>query len=803
MDKDRALVPFDELHSLTSPTEFGLTERQATQIDRIATSYLKSYRLKGSYQNLTQAMPIIRGCIADAMKQVKGHEHIEPSDDINSLFNKGFGPRKDLLTDAAHAYTRVSNADVPGSELALPTDIINYAGQELDNAVFAQNLTNCRVLVHEVNRRVPVFDNLLNIAMGEVEKILPGSKDQQLARGEQAGLVRNFLFSWVVFGKVQPLIETSDIIAQSKLYHDIIEENPELWSQFCTEFNIDQILGHEYITQLGRQIGNLLRNIPIVEDPSPEVTDTIYTRLKKAFLLNKPFHHLAELSMDPNDIGRSVWDKERSQLLNVDDQLYRIVLPETLRLMAFKVKDADRDSSYRLFRLANSVQEFIDSNQSGIGEQKTSDQEERVQNLIDGKNHFERGLLLGDYSDEAIFGQEELEELYNEQVAEFQRELQVYDLVDRFITEERLFAIDLLRKHQNGEPISLGELEAIGRVQYAPIFITHRVSGFRSRLVGRTFRIARSFESSAYRPEKDLFDQAIEATLFDLLSCRTDNWVNDFIDSSRLPKEFIERRDRELSYAFRDFNNMGEENRLISYFLTLPPEERTFAMNSHYLAFTGEQKRTESARKYSNERERRLTRKSYAGTTAILRSIARLTSLDLWRVQQVTLRDFLKNNATMLDDQNQETTSDRRRTSSVTRYKNLRRKFQSYLSSKGFDYDYVTLVDIAPAQTLHNMISDGDLFTSFFGSRIVIAEYHDFLTNKMQAQLSEQPKFLKARPSTIVANYDFMISNAEAKLKHLGKETEEKHILRLQYLQNMGVLKHEDIINHAVDNVED
>ena len=176
-----SLIPFQDAFKIQVRPEEGLTTAQVNQLTRISRAYLKENGLQGSYVNLTQVMPIIRGCITTGLMTAAGRDRIEPSDNLNRAFQIGYQQRRELITRAAGEF-QIYTEGLSSSELAMPAPIVNAAKIELGRASLTTQLPNLRKLGEEIESRRPIFNSLLNFARDKVEEIIPGSRQMQITR---------------------------------------------------------------------------------------------------------------------------------------------------------------------------------------------------------------------------------------------------------------------------------------------------------------------------------------------------------------------------------------------------------------------------------------------------------------------------------------------------------------------------------------------------------------------------------------------------------------------------------------------
>ena len=529
-----SLIPFQDLRSLSARPEEGLTEPQLRQISRITKGYLKEYRLGGSYQELTFVMPVIRSCIQEGLKQAKGAETLEPGDNLAAAYKIGYEQRRGLLNRASQEFGTESDRSI----LALPVQLVRGAGDELSKAAVIPNLTQTRAFVSEVDRRRPVFLQLLNFAKGEVEKVIPGSTGVTLDRAQEAGLVRNLLFNWVSQGKTLPLLETEDILSHTRAYSEQFagEEREQILRELCEQAGITYLVARDYMGQLGQQINDLLRPVSPTSDPSLPDLDRAFRQLEPSFLLINPFYKLEELSQDPHGEGATIWDRDHAVIKEINGVRYRIVLPETLRFMSYRRQVEDRNEAIELEQKAKAVADILSDlnaqEQSGIAEtarQRIVDEERYV-------THIRSLLRQGTAPTDLAIPEAELAAYVEKQRAVMSDE-RVFPAFVRDIHQQQLeLAFSLLHKYQNGSPPEDEDIQNLIQVRYGGGDLFRRVTYFlRERLINRLRNIERMYASRSFytsilasaRPSTllNFFPQSLQTTVIDVLEVRSQNWL--------------------------------------------------------------------------------------------------------------------------------------------------------------------------------------------------------------------------------------------------------------------------------------
>ncbi|MCR4305808.1 MAG: hypothetical protein NUV73_01860, partial [Candidatus Daviesbacteria bacterium] len=330
-------VPISQRDLLAIAGE-SLSEEQIKQIEKDTKAFLKQHKLPLSFETVNSVKPSVAQCIKDGLKQSKGSNEITFNDNLDSAFKIGFKLRIALSEKASEEYQKIKSGGKFRGELALPSHLTEGCLQELNNLPTKPQLLNSQALLEIIDKRRPVYKKLLSFTREEADKLIPGSKEIVITPEQEAGLVRNLIFSWVTQDRTNPLIETEDLIQGKATFVskvDSIDKNKIAQLLTLIDPGLSQTPAtFEYLLNLTQQVADYIQKIP-QDISSLDDIGNVFRLLSSTFALAHPFSKLLDLSEDPADQGRSIWDPERSTIVKANHSLYRVPNPETLSHKAY------------------------------------------------------------------------------------------------------------------------------------------------------------------------------------------------------------------------------------------------------------------------------------------------------------------------------------------------------------------------------------------------------------------------------------------------------------------------------------
>lgn len=539
IEEGRALVPFQDAYKIQVRPEEGLTTDQVNQLNRITRAYLKENRLQGSYVNLTQVMPVIRGCITTGLMTAAGRETIEPSDNLNKAFQIGYRERKALIIRAIDEF-EVYNEGLSSSELAIPEPLMNASRLELEKAALTAQLPNLRKLVEEIDIRRPVFNKILDFARDQVEKVIPGSNQMQINRNQEAGLVRNLIFGFVVESETNPLLEIEDFLSHSKDYRETLKNNPSILREFCQLVGLDFNQSISYLVDLSNQTREAISSVPSTQSWDIEDINKFFRVLSPVFLVSNPFYRLVDLSENPKDIGRSIWDANRSYPITLNGLEYRIPKPQVLRLVAYRIQEENPRRSNQLIHAAEAVENLMlelerQSHDNSITQLAEIANTKKME-FITLQSHLQSGRVIKNIT----LSGGQIEGYAERQLSIMADEQSAFFYLKEFLAEQQNLTLMLLKKYSDGQIPDSEDKSKIFAVRYNSVEFFSRVRQiYRNRIRGRLRTFERMYSNTDFSQWlewergtdtlKPYFAKAISTTVIDVLSTRTDSWMRDYI----------------------------------------------------------------------------------------------------------------------------------------------------------------------------------------------------------------------------------------------------------------------------------
>ncbi len=536
--ENRSLIPLgaDTKNALVSIPTQELTSQQSKQLEQAVRQYLRAHKLTHSYENVQKSRGAIRSCIEDGLETTKGDTKVQPFDNLFALFEIGFKNRLSTITATQQLLKTLPGSGTYQGSLALPESLVAPCQSVLAKATFTANLDSCRQLTELTAVRRPIFRKLLAFTRQQVEEIIPGSKTMELKPEQEAGLVRNLIFAWVVFQKPLPLLETEDFMLNSSEYkRELDKKDKNIWQELATSAGIDSADANLFLEQLGQQVGELTATIPRGATPDPQKIDLAFRQLNPNFLVVNPFLKLTEISENPKD-PESIWDRNHAQTLEIGGALYRVPLPSTLVLTSYRQDPRRKHQLQQAAILTNQLAQEVK-------EQETDPQIPALQNRIDQQRKA-IGKLPEQIRDEAdssdiMMSKPELGAYARTQREIIRNELELFPYIRSLIAEQLETAYQLLPKYLDGSCVADSrELPVFTDLYQTPSYVSRILLRFlRERLMGRLRNFQYLYGSAnledflATRNHTRLdryYPKALQTTVIDVLKLRSAFYIDDF-----------------------------------------------------------------------------------------------------------------------------------------------------------------------------------------------------------------------------------------------------------------------------------
>ncbi len=809
MENDsRSLIPFLQNSALTGHEELenGLTIDQARDLQNILRAYLKRNKVKASYLNLKAAVPVIKQCIEDGLEQEVQRREIEPQDDMNSAFRAGFTGREKVMKEAGRMVKLAYEDELEHSHLALEPDLVRVANAELKTPVFRLDMPHVERVASEGKVREGVFSSLVRLARIKTEELIPGSKNVNLTRDKQAGLVRNMLYSFMTNGEINPLIEVEDIIREREVFlarlNDFI-----ILADFCDMSGIDYQSSREYLGDLAKQIQKALGEVPS-GIRSIRSLNVAYKELGEVFAIGNPFSRLEQLSDKPHDLGRSIWDESRTRKIEVGDTIYRVPLSDTLALYAYMIQNEDPIKSNVLTqKTAPFVQKTLEDLEIPIEEVEEVKQIDKAIDEIRG-----RRVEIGEVRDNrdlprfVTMDAERLGEYAQIQTNYMRRELEVFSIVRKYLDEERQIGIDMLRMHAEGEPLSEDEIPNLFRIHAAPVLAFSAIRLFQNLIASRirasevVFAFSNPHERYLDGSPMALvkyFERAKDTTLIDLLEQRSMKWVEDGRTNIQIDAYRSQEREKALDEAIHLRTIVDREQAI--YFALSMMEKDSYS-RARILINRG----LGSDSKLSMERRRKKIDKfraePYAATRILYLAIARMLPSQFWPNSSLDFDNFLRGTNLTYRDRSFWSQIEFNNKLEKERYKKLRDVYMKALDSMGLTYDREKLTKLLEPQSVRSMVEYALVHSNFFGIERDFSNWCEWLKKKLEMQVAARPKILSERFTNFNPRYNTRLSSLEERRKTLIQEIEIERRDQFKRLVSQGLALPEEYFVNLASN---
>lgn len=540
-DRSSPLTTSREL-ALVSPV---LTEEQKRQLSSVTEGYLKEYHLIG-FENTRAVLPVIRQCILDGLQAKYRRDDILPSDNLQIAFKKGYSDRT--------ALTRIMEAELDGlsgemtleGPLALPQGLVKTASSELKGRVFLTKIIAGQKVAEIARIRRPIFRQLVEYSRDSIEKEIPGSKQIALIPQQEAGLVRNLIFGWAAFRKPLALLETEDFMTYRQVYLKEIQQDDALWKELAQLAGLDSPETVAYLKDMSAQVADLLASVP--DRPAPgtdslavaSTINTAFKELEKHFLVVNPFNRFPSFSEDPNDVGRSIWDSDRSTTLVIGGVTYRMPKVSTLNLGAFLISGQNPTRAHHYRTGADHVADLTAEVVRQNSDRAIPTLENKIEHDQRALERLRETITKGRVPAKGATTKAEVSRLAESQSALMQDEIQFIPAVRSYHNRYVKLGLDLIRRYQYGEPVeSDSDFRDILTLHYTPGILRELVLYFtRERIATRVGRLeemlscqnfAEAMMSATSNYAERKFAESLEVTVVDVLASRNNAWLNQLL----------------------------------------------------------------------------------------------------------------------------------------------------------------------------------------------------------------------------------------------------------------------------------
>lgn len=517
--------------SLAEYQDFGLTIHQRKQLETITSSYVKEWKLPGSYDNLKKAAPVVAACVKDGLEKEKP----EPTDDLKKAFQTGYSKRKALIKDIQSATNGLQAGSHFEGEFAIPHKEANAWRFEKGKLPFLVDFPTGRFLLEKVNRRKPIFQQLVTSAREEIEKVVPGSSTVELTHGQEAGLVRNFIFSSVVYGEPRPLLEVGDYMLNGKRFVDEITTTDDALTPLIQTSQNSE--AEHYIKDLALQIAEDMKHIPQAETgTSFDTIQAAYRSLQSKYLIENPFRKVADLSEDP-DSENNIWHGKFATTVTLNDQVYKVPFPQTLMLLSYQKQTVEPIRASQLTNAAETVNHlFTDIERAKEQTSEIKIHEEIAAKLEEELQEFSIRIHHGIIDDEAANKSEHVDRLTKQQIRILDSELQLFPNLEKQLQHNRTLAWNLLEKYASGKKIEDEDKDTLIELYFSSttIFLNMRYyvrKNFaeRIRLTAEVFRNQFPMAYVHDTLDDETITNAIagDISLRDIFEIQTQQWLRD------------------------------------------------------------------------------------------------------------------------------------------------------------------------------------------------------------------------------------------------------------------------------------
>lgn len=533
--------------------ENRFSPEQIRQLKTITNWYLKQHRLVPSFENRKATSPVILACIAEGNEDLYGETSITYATNLFLAFKKGYANRSSLIDRVKSETAALTTEGRFIGALAIPQELVRSSLSELRQVAVVPVLTNCRKIVTETERKRPIFNKLVEFAVEEVDKQIPGSRDIRLTTPQQAGIVRQLLFTWVTQRQTSLLTNTADFINGKKSYLDNFSKEHTI-VEFAKKTGIDSPEEIEFLQQIVTQIADYLEKVPDRLACSPVEFDDAFRNLSSTFLITNPFYTTPELTLNPDSSKPNIWDDEYSLTVTINDIAYRIPKPETLRLVAqrqfafvpkkFDELQAGADSLNRLLRKLSEQNPTVPDLHTQINQ--------RQQTLTE----FRQKISRGEIPQELLITSEEARKLAEQQIELMDDERQIFPIINRYWQENINLSSKLLVRYIYGDvPTSDEEFRTIEKLVLSPMLIRNRVTSFMMERISRRIQSLEELTASQnflgamasmiYQDNsKAKFSESLGITVLDVLRMRDFQFLSHYglrplLDKLDLPNAWM------------------------------------------------------------------------------------------------------------------------------------------------------------------------------------------------------------------------------------------------------------------------
>jgi hypothetical protein len=517
-----------------------LTPPQVSQVEASVKAYLRLYNLEASYQNMLMVRDVVRECMYDGLGPKREDLKIRPDDNLKAAYDYGVQIRNGQVT-AVKTESDLVLKDKAGlseryiGDLALPGYQLDGARREMAVLHKTPAIPNISALNREVQNGREVYGLMKPILRTEIKKRYPHVTEVDLSREQQAGFLRNMIFQWMTKADINIDLEVVDLIAHKDAFNDALKRKwlPQLRA-FAETVGVAPTDEHVRVFHLlGEQVSDALEGIDIKPQDvrNLKVISDANKQLDGYFMLTNPFYRLRQLSEDEGDRGYSIWDPERTQVIELEGKRYLIPSPETVQYLSFQYQSTDPDRSNVVAYTGTKLAELATHtfNEGAAKEQEDLTKLEQVRGDIRQLHQVVRGAPVP-----AILrmGNAQISEQYEKQQEVFQSERGLYRGIEEARAQVSGLVKTLENKYRDGSEFDPADFEHFETLEQMPQWVSRRVADFlRFRVRNRFFTVGKAIHhyNLEFRDQSvPGHDQISSTTFLDLLQMRTRLWIHDF-----------------------------------------------------------------------------------------------------------------------------------------------------------------------------------------------------------------------------------------------------------------------------------
>ncbi len=550
--ENRGLVPFNKSTDISAYEDRILSPNQNTDLEQITKGYLREHKLLKNITNIRAGVGVVFACIEEELTTKDKRAHLKPEDNFKLLYKKGMDKRKLLLTKVAYDLELIGSGGEYSGELALPDYIVRPALEEYTNHILKPRLDKSKALLDEAQKRRPIYSGLLNLARTEVEKVIPQASQISLNRTQEAGLVRNTIFSYLVYGSPKPLLETEDILKNTGTFQYQTENSlQDKCFEISEVLEMDPAEVYKYLHDVTEQMKSSFSQLPNNKSSSMEGLSQSFRLLNRYFLIENPFNKFSEVNEEKTEDPHSIWNRNNTITIMTDEGVeYRVPTIKVLQVAQHAIGARDDN---RASQLRRGIQIIERLHEELYDQQEKEHLKKLENNLVKEQNKsedFRNQLYEGVIPEEAALTKNEIRKAVKEQLDSLRDEANVFDEIRSYREKQVQTAYRLLHRYKFGRQAGELDIPALLEVYEAPENINNLVRFFTREKLFRRFHDAMRFNYSQYlksgekqkekHPRKNesirnFYKDAYDTTIIDILQSRSDLWREKSI--KKIPKE--------------------------------------------------------------------------------------------------------------------------------------------------------------------------------------------------------------------------------------------------------------------------